>query len=199
MKRGRAVAAEYHLDVLGDKPQLSLPTHSRESAPPQRGSTGARGGEATGVQHSGASGAGGAGVGAPQRNGRFGGGGGELPGDMRAKLATVLAKEFARKVQASSTALLPGSKAQFLCCGVLEHGLADANIHFNSIADSNKSRCFTIFNRLLILHFNVQVYVTVYSDGPTRVLRLSDEPNITSKEAEQTVLDLAARLQQVLS
>ena len=42
-----------------------------------------------------------------------------------------------------------------------------------------------------------QVYVTVYSDGPTRVLRFSDEPNITSREAEQTVLDLAARLQQV--
>lgn len=53
--------------------------------------------------------------------------------------------------------------------------------------------------RFVILHLYVQVYVTVYSDGPTRVLRLSDEPNITSKEAEQTVLDLAARLQQVLS
>lgn len=115
--------------MLGDKPQLSLPTHSRESAPPQRGSTGARGGEAPGVQHSGASGAAGAGVGAPQRSVRFGGGG-ELPDDMRAKLATVLAKEFARKVQASSTALLPGSEAQFMCCGVVEHGLADVNIHF---------------------------------------------------------------------
>lgn len=43
----------------------------------------------------------------------------------------------------------------------------------------------------------MQVYVTVYSDGPTRVLRLSDEPNITSTEAEQSVLDLAARLKQV--
>jgi hypothetical protein len=41
------------------------------------------------------------------------------------------------------------------------------------------------------------VYVTVYSDGPTRVLRLSDEPNVTSTEAEQSVLDLAARLKQV--
>lgn len=39
--------------------------------------------------------------------------------------------------------------------------------------------------------------MTVYSDGPTRVLRLSDEPNITSTEAEQSVLDLAARLRQV--
>jgi hypothetical protein len=44
---------------------------------------------------------------------------------------------------------------------------------------------------------DLQVYVTVYSDGPTRVLRLSDEPNVTSSEAEQSVLDLAARLKQV--
>ena len=42
-----------------------------------------------------------------------------------------------------------------------------------------------------------QVYVTVYSDGPTRVLRFSDEPNITSSQAEQSILDLAARLKQV--
>lgn len=43
----------------------------------------------------------------------------------------------------------------------------------------------------------LQVYVTVYSDGPTRVLRFSDEPNITSSQAEQSILDLAARLKQV--
>ena len=47
-----------------------------------------------------------------------------------------------------------------------------------------------------LLH-GVQVYVTVYSDGPTRVLRFSDEPNITSSQAEQSILDLAARLKQV--
>ena len=40
------------------------------------------------------------------------------------------------------------------------------------------------------------MYVTVYSDGPTRVLRFSDEPNISSSQAEQTILDLAARLTQ---
>jgi hypothetical protein len=39
--------------------------------------------------------------------------------------------------------------------------------------------------------------VTVYADGPTRVLRFSDEPNITTIEAEQSILDLAARLKQV--
>lgn len=48
----------------------------------------------------------------------------------------------------------------------------------------------------ILLNWHMQVYVTVYSDGPTRVLRLSDEPNITSREAEQSVLDLAARLKQ---
>ena len=49
---------------------------------------------------------------------------------------------------------------------------------------------------LIYLRTTVQVYVTVYSDGPTRVLRFSDEPNITSTQAEQSILDLAARLKQ---
>ncbi len=44
-----------------------------------------------------------------------------------------------------------------------------------------------------------QVYVTVYSDGPTRVLRLSEEPNVSSSQAESSVLDLAARLKQASS
>lgn len=42
-----------------------------------------------------------------------------------------------------------------------------------------------------------QVYVMVYADGPTRVLCFSDEPSIQLVEAEQSVLDLAARLKQV--
>ena len=43
----------------------------------------------------------------------------------------------------------------------------------------------------------MQVYVTVYADGPTRVLRFSDEPSTITVEAEQSILDLAARLKQV--
>ena len=42
-----------------------------------------------------------------------------------------------------------------------------------------------------------QVYVTVFADGPTRVLRFSDEPSAVTVEAEQSILDLAARLKQV--
>lgn len=49
---------------------------------------------------------------------------------------------------------------------------------------------------LLTALSGVQVYVSVYSDGPTRVLRFSDEPNISSSQAEQSILDLAARLKQ---
>ena len=43
----------------------------------------------------------------------------------------------------------------------------------------------------------MQVYVMVYADGPTRVLCFSDEPSAQLVEAEQSVLDLAARLKQV--
>ena len=43
----------------------------------------------------------------------------------------------------------------------------------------------------------VQVYVTVYADGPTRVLRFSDEKNVSSLEQQHVILDLAARLKQV--
>lgn len=42
----------------------------------------------------------------------------------------------------------------------------------------------------------VQVYVSVYADGPTRVLRFADEKSTALLEAEQSVLDLAARLKQ---
>lgn len=50
-------------------------------------------------------------------------------------------------------------------------------------------------------HFNrvgmAQVYVSVYADGPTRVLRFADEKSTALLEAEQSILDLAARLKQV--
>lgn len=42
-----------------------------------------------------------------------------------------------------------------------------------------------------------QVYVTVYADGPTRVLRFSDDKNVSSLEQQHVILDLAARLKQV--
>lgn len=51
--------------------------------------------------------------------------------------------------------------------------------------------------RLLALG-NLQVYVMVYADGPTRVLCFSDEPTTHMVEAEQSILDLAARLKQVI-
>jgi hypothetical protein len=41
------------------------------------------------------------------------------------------------------------------------------------------------------------VYVTVYADGPTRVLSFSDDKNVSSLEQQHAVLDLAARLKQV--
>ena len=41
------------------------------------------------------------------------------------------------------------------------------------------------------------MYVTVYADGPTRVLRLSDDKNLSSVEAQNVILDLAARVKQV--
>jgi len=40
-------------------------------------------------------------------------------------------------------------------------------------------------------------YVTVYADGPTRVLRFSDDRNLRSQEARNQIRDLAARLKQV--
>ena len=42
-----------------------------------------------------------------------------------------------------------------------------------------------------------QVYVTVYADGPTRVLRFADERSVAFLESEQSIIDLAARLNQV--
>ena len=42
-----------------------------------------------------------------------------------------------------------------------------------------------------------QVYVTVFADGPTRVLRFADVQDAGAEEAEQSILDLAARLRQV--
>ena len=50
---------------------------------------------------------------------------------------------------------------------------------------------------LLAAEFSKKVYVTVYADGPTRVLRFSDEKNISSLEQQHVVLDLAARMKQV--
>ena len=41
------------------------------------------------------------------------------------------------------------------------------------------------------------MYVTVFADGPTRVLRFSDDKNVSSLEAQNIILDLAARLKQV--
>jgi len=46
---------------------------------------------------------------------------------------------------------------------------------------------------------DMQVYVSVYADGPTRVLRFADEKSTALLEAEQSILDLAARLKQVCS
>lgn len=43
----------------------------------------------------------------------------------------------------------------------------------------------------------MQVYVSVYADGPTRVLRFADAKSTALLEAEQSILDLAARLKQV--
>ena len=41
------------------------------------------------------------------------------------------------------------------------------------------------------------MYVTVFADGPTRVLRFADVLDQGAEEAEQSILDLAARLRQV--
>ena len=39
--------------------------------------------------------------------------------------------------------------------------------------------------------------MTVFADGPTRVLRFSDDPSTVNVDTEQSILDLAARLKQV--
>ena len=51
--------------------------------------------------------------------------------------------------------------------------------------------------QLLDRRVMMQVYVSVYADGPTRVLRFADEKSTALLEAEQSILDLAARLKQV--
>ena len=45
----------------------------------------------------------------------------------------------------------------------------------------------------------LQVYVTCFADGPTRVLRFSDDKNVSSLEAQNVILDLAGRLKQARS
>lgn len=88
MKRGRAFAAEYELDVLGNKPMLSLPMHSRDGGAASSVTTGAG---SVSARSAGAKQLG-------YRSNRHGAGAGELSEDVREKLATVLAKEFSRKV-----------------------------------------------------------------------------------------------------
>ena len=56
----------------------------------------------------------------------------------------------------------------------------------------SKNRCAH-----LTLVLVMQVYVSVYADGPTRVLRFADAKSTALLEAEQSILDLAARLKQV--
>jgi hypothetical protein len=90
------VAAEYDLDVLGNKPQLSLPTHSREGGVAASNLAGAPAGASNrgllGSRHSRDK--------AARQGANGGAGGGELSEGVREKLATVLAKEFSRKVRA---------------------------------------------------------------------------------------------------
>ena len=50
---------------------------------------------------------------------------------------------------------------------------------------------------LLAAEFSKKVYATVYADGPTRVLRFSDDRNVLSSEHKHVVLDLAYRLKQI--
>lgn len=63
----------------------------------------------------------------------------------------------------------------------------------NDVPDELKKKLVS----LLAAEFSKKVYVTVFADGPTRVLRFSDEKNISSLEQQHVVLDLAARLKQV--
>lgn len=50
---------------------------------------------------------------------------------------------------------------------------------------------------LLAAEFSKKVHATVYADGPTRVLRFSDDKNVSSTEHKHVVLDLAFRLKQI--
>ncbi|KAK9815754.1 hypothetical protein WJX72_009012 [[Myrmecia] bisecta] len=50
---------------------------------------------------------------------------------------------------------------------------------------------------LLAAEFSRKVYVSVYADGPTRVLRLANSPSVALQETEESILDLAARIKQV--
>lgn len=105
------MAAEYDLDVLGNKPQLSLPTHSREGGVAASNLAGAPAASSRGLlssrhakERSGKSAV------AKQGANSSGGGGGELSEGVREKLATVLAKEFSRKVRAQRFNFRSGSR-----------------------------------------------------------------------------------------
>ena len=50
---------------------------------------------------------------------------------------------------------------------------------------------------LLAAEFSKKVYVSVYADGPTRVLRFSDDKSVFSTDQKRDILDLAYRLKQI--
>ena len=114
----------------------------------------------------------------------------ELHDELKQKLVSLLAAEFSKKVRAG------GSDCE-------SQGWSSNERHPDAGQPLQLTDCFTNVVVPLTLkplrtpaHL-CQVYVTVYADGPTRVLRFSDEKNLSSLEQQHVTLDLAARLRQV--
>lgn len=116
-----------------------------------------------------------------------------LPDDLTQKLASLLAAEFSKKGEGGQ----PGAAVCWRWvhaagrCGRLRAACrwpptTPCPAHPNGSPPTAPPT-----------HTHAPVYATVYADGPTRVLRFSDDKNVSSLEAQDVVLDLAARLKQV--
>ncbi len=133
---------------------------------------------------------------------------------LRSRLASLLATEFSKKVSrkaalsvavrraalgAGSPPVLKTLTQQAVRGSCLkEHCTSNAELQRGGLGGKPNGRDSTCrdfsFSRL---PGAMQVYVTVYADGPTRVLRFADERSVAFLESEQSIIDLAARLNQV--
>ena len=72
-----------------------------------------------------------------------------------------------------------------------------ANRLYRSLSNEMSEELKQKLVSLLAAEFSKKVHATVLADGPTRVLRFSDDKNVSSTEHKHVVLDLAFRLKQI--
>lgn len=72
-----------------------------------------------------------------------------------------------------------------------------ANRLYRSLSNEMSEELKQKLVSLLAAEFSKKVHATVFADGPTRVLRFSDDKNVSSTEHKHVVLDLAFRLKQI--